>query len=248
MSHQSTDNTPTFASQLRRIRDKKGVSLYRLAQLTGLSKQGAYDLDKDSADPCLSTIVKVATALGVKPWELLPGWSSIVDHQEETAPEEEASPKVDQRRIQELRERKRKRVTAATTRELNKLKRKMAEDADRLHIDFAIKKGETDLEWAKRLATLDLERVHPATKPDLYSLFQEHGVPWPLPAPAPAEPYEVKLTGPRNPLSFIPRDTAEMLFLIKESIKEMKKSDMRRATSLVLNNLARMQKAVERLN
>jgi transcriptional regulator with XRE-family HTH domain len=70
-----------FGGRLRRLREQKGISPYRLAQLTGLSEQGALNLEEPGADPKLSTIVRLAGALGVPPWELLPGWptSTAVD-------------------------------------------------------------------------------------------------------------------------------------------------------------------------
>src|SRR5262245_61020699 len=74
-----------FAKRLRRVRESRGMSPYRLARLTGLSKQGALNLELPGADPKLSTIVKLAGALGVQPWELLPGWggqSTTVDQEE----------------------------------------------------------------------------------------------------------------------------------------------------------------------
>jgi transcriptional regulator with XRE-family HTH domain len=37
---------------------------YRLAQLTGLSKQGVLNLEGSTSDPKLSTICKLAQALG----------------------------------------------------------------------------------------------------------------------------------------------------------------------------------------
>ena len=64
----------TFASRLRRLREARGLSLPTLARLTGLSKQGAYDLETDGANPSIDTLYKVARALKVHPWELLPGW------------------------------------------------------------------------------------------------------------------------------------------------------------------------------
>src|SRR4051794_36058117 len=65
-----------FGGRLRAAREAKGMTSYRLAQLTGLSKQGVLNLEADGADPKLRTLLKLAEALGVKPWELLPGWES----------------------------------------------------------------------------------------------------------------------------------------------------------------------------
>jgi transcriptional regulator with XRE-family HTH domain len=62
-----------FGGRLRQLREARGLSLYRLAKLTGLSMQGAVNLERPDADPKLSTLVKVAVALGVAPSRLLPG-------------------------------------------------------------------------------------------------------------------------------------------------------------------------------
>jgi transcriptional regulator with XRE-family HTH domain len=61
-----------FSSRLRRLRESRGITSYRLAQLTGLSKQGAINLEQAGADPKLSTVLRLAEALGVEPCELLP--------------------------------------------------------------------------------------------------------------------------------------------------------------------------------
>src|SRR5262249_1597664 len=63
-----------FARHFRRLCRDRGVTPYRLAQVTGLSQQGILNLERAGADPKLSTLVKLAEALGVRPWELLPGW------------------------------------------------------------------------------------------------------------------------------------------------------------------------------
>jgi transcriptional regulator with XRE-family HTH domain len=62
-----------FAKRLRAAREAAGATSYRLAQLTGLSKQAVLNLEKAGADPKLSTVLKLAEALGRQPWELLPG-------------------------------------------------------------------------------------------------------------------------------------------------------------------------------
>jgi transcriptional regulator with XRE-family HTH domain len=63
-----------FARRLKAVRESRGVTLYRLAQLTGLSKQGVINLEAEGSDPKLSTMILIARALEVQPWELLPGW------------------------------------------------------------------------------------------------------------------------------------------------------------------------------
>jgi transcriptional regulator with XRE-family HTH domain len=62
-----------FAARLKRTREAKGMSLYRLAALTGISRQGIINLEQPDADPKLSTVEKVAKALGVGEAELIGG-------------------------------------------------------------------------------------------------------------------------------------------------------------------------------
>ena len=50
------------------------MTRYRLAQLSGISRPGVSMLEKDGSDPKLSTLGKLAKALDMEPWELLPGW------------------------------------------------------------------------------------------------------------------------------------------------------------------------------
>jgi transcriptional regulator with XRE-family HTH domain len=61
-----------FPRRLRQAREAKRMSPYRLAQLTGLSKQGVLNLEQAGADPKLSTIVLLAQVLDISPRELLP--------------------------------------------------------------------------------------------------------------------------------------------------------------------------------
>jgi transcriptional regulator with XRE-family HTH domain len=62
-----------FAARLRRLMRRRGVTRYRLAQLTGLSREGVSKLEGGRSDPRLSTLLRVAAALGVPPRALLPG-------------------------------------------------------------------------------------------------------------------------------------------------------------------------------
>jgi transcriptional regulator with XRE-family HTH domain len=48
-----------FAEHFKELRESKGMTLYRLAQVTGLSKQGVSNLEQPDADPKLSTLVKL---------------------------------------------------------------------------------------------------------------------------------------------------------------------------------------------
>jgi transcriptional regulator with XRE-family HTH domain len=64
----------TFAERLSYLREQRDMTRYRLAQLSGISKEGISKLEQPGSDPKLSTLVKLAQALGVKTWELLPDW------------------------------------------------------------------------------------------------------------------------------------------------------------------------------
>src|SRR5262245_267758 len=61
-----------FAKKFKKLREKRGMSLYEVAKVTGLSKQGVINLEKEGSDPQLSTIVKIAAALPCGTWELMP--------------------------------------------------------------------------------------------------------------------------------------------------------------------------------
>jgi transcriptional regulator with XRE-family HTH domain len=71
----------TFAKHLSRLREQKDMTRYRLAQLSGISKEGISKLEEADSDPKLSTLVKLARALGVKTWELLPDWTAPAGEQ-----------------------------------------------------------------------------------------------------------------------------------------------------------------------
>ena len=62
----------TFARHLKQLREQAGMTRYRLAQLSGISKEGVSKLEEAGSDPKLSTLAKLAKALGVHIWELLP--------------------------------------------------------------------------------------------------------------------------------------------------------------------------------
>jgi transcriptional regulator with XRE-family HTH domain len=62
-----------FHMHVRRLREAKAMTRYRLAKLSGLSAEGISKLEKPGSDPKLSTLYKVAAALGVTVCDLLPG-------------------------------------------------------------------------------------------------------------------------------------------------------------------------------
>jgi transcriptional regulator with XRE-family HTH domain len=88
-----------FARLFRRLREAKGVTCYWLAQRTGLSQQAVLNLELPNADPKLSTILKLAGALGVNPARLVPG-AEVVNPTGPTGP---ATPKVQSTRPTDAR-------------------------------------------------------------------------------------------------------------------------------------------------
>jgi transcriptional regulator with XRE-family HTH domain len=63
----------TFGSNLRRARQKAGLSQEALADKADLHRNTIPPLEGDQAEPRLSTILALARALGVEPSELLKG-------------------------------------------------------------------------------------------------------------------------------------------------------------------------------
>jgi transcriptional regulator with XRE-family HTH domain len=61
-----------FGTHLRRLREQRGMTRYRLAKLSGISPEGVGKLERPGSDPKLSTLYKVAAALGVRVCDLLP--------------------------------------------------------------------------------------------------------------------------------------------------------------------------------
>jgi transcriptional regulator with XRE-family HTH domain len=55
----------TFASRLTDIRKAAGITKYRLAQLSGLSKQALTRLESGQGEPTWGTVQLLAKALGV---------------------------------------------------------------------------------------------------------------------------------------------------------------------------------------
>ena len=54
-----------FAERLRTIREEAGISQYRLAKLSGISKQSLSRLELGETQPSWETVQRLATALGV---------------------------------------------------------------------------------------------------------------------------------------------------------------------------------------
>lgn len=62
-----------FAKNLRRARENAGLSQEALGDLCGLHRTEISFLERAQREPRLSTIVKVAKALGIRPSDLLKG-------------------------------------------------------------------------------------------------------------------------------------------------------------------------------
>ena len=63
-----------FSTHLTWLRERAGITMYRLAFLSGISKEGIGQLEKGRSEPKLSTLVKLAEGLGIPTWEMLPDW------------------------------------------------------------------------------------------------------------------------------------------------------------------------------
>src|SRR5262245_25443307 len=55
----------TFADRLQALREAAGISQYRLAQLSGITKQGISRLEMGETRPAWDTVQALARALGV---------------------------------------------------------------------------------------------------------------------------------------------------------------------------------------
>lgn len=72
-----------LANNLRSLREMRGLSQARLAQLSGLSRNLISNLERNesgakAADPVLSTVYKLAQILYVPPGVLLPGVNEVI--------------------------------------------------------------------------------------------------------------------------------------------------------------------------
>jgi transcriptional regulator with XRE-family HTH domain len=60
-----------IARNVRMLREQRGESQQGFAQRAGFNRTNLNRLEKGLRDPTLPTLVKIANALGVEPWELL---------------------------------------------------------------------------------------------------------------------------------------------------------------------------------
>ncbi|ERS55348.1 MULTISPECIES: helix-turn-helix domain-containing protein [Corynebacterium] len=74
-----------FSQQLRRVRERRGVSQQVLADISGVSRSQISNLERNEnglhtmADPQLSTVYKLALALEIPPAVLLPAGGDVVE-------------------------------------------------------------------------------------------------------------------------------------------------------------------------
>jgi transcriptional regulator with XRE-family HTH domain len=62
-----------FHERLRRLREQKELTWYRLAKLSGIPKQTLARLEQPTSNPTLDTLRKLAKAFGVTVAELVQG-------------------------------------------------------------------------------------------------------------------------------------------------------------------------------
>lgn len=60
-----------FGSAIHALRTKKNITHVELEDLSGITRKHIYNLEKGIYDPSLSNIFKLASALGVKPTDLI---------------------------------------------------------------------------------------------------------------------------------------------------------------------------------
>jgi transcriptional regulator with XRE-family HTH domain len=63
----------SFSERLRRLREQKGLTWYRLAKISGVAKQALARLEQPNSNPTLATLRKLARALAVTVEELVRG-------------------------------------------------------------------------------------------------------------------------------------------------------------------------------
>ena len=66
-----------LGQEARRLRQQRGITLKRLAQLSGLSDRFLIEVEKGKANPSVTSLVSLADALQTSLTDLLPGDSEI---------------------------------------------------------------------------------------------------------------------------------------------------------------------------
>lgn len=62
---------------LEEIRKEKGVSIYKLHKITGMSRSYLTDIERGKSEPTSGKIISLCLVLGITPNELL-GWDNFV--------------------------------------------------------------------------------------------------------------------------------------------------------------------------
>ena len=61
----------TFGKRVRRLREAKGWTIEQMGEAAGMNELQVGHIERGASDPKLSTILKLAKGLGVRPEELL---------------------------------------------------------------------------------------------------------------------------------------------------------------------------------
>lgn len=64
----------TLGERMRRIRESKGIGVYELMDITGVSSATIYHAEGDIRVPNIITICRLCEGLGCSPNELVPEW------------------------------------------------------------------------------------------------------------------------------------------------------------------------------
>ena len=60
-----------FGERVKEVRERKGMSAYRLSQLVGLTRSAVSQIESGKADPSWETAVRISLALGVPVTDLV---------------------------------------------------------------------------------------------------------------------------------------------------------------------------------
>lgn len=71
MPNEDRDRCEEFGRRLRALRTKRGIAQERLAQMAGLDRNYVTEAERGKANPTLTTIGKLADALGVEDLALI---------------------------------------------------------------------------------------------------------------------------------------------------------------------------------
>lgn len=69
----ANDIVVRFGRRVRQIREKKGLKQVDVAEYTGMARTYLSKVENGRTEICLRRLEELATALGLKTWELLKG-------------------------------------------------------------------------------------------------------------------------------------------------------------------------------